>query len=66
MARYDRRLIPWLAGSEGKVNRWYRDPVGIPTIGMGFTMRSKEFRKWWILNGTGRHLSTACNSAAQK
>lgn len=51
--RYDRRLIPWLAGNEGKVNRWYRDPIGEPTIGMGFTMRSREFKRWWAANRKG-------------
>lgn len=51
--RYDRRLIPWLAGNEGKVNRWYRDPIGVPTIGMGFTMRSREFKRWWAANRKG-------------
>jgi GH24 family phage-related lysozyme (muramidase) len=51
--RYDARLIPWLAGNEGKVNRWYRDPIGVPTIGMGFTMRSREFKRWWAENRKG-------------
>lgn len=51
---YDLRLIPWLAGNEGKVNRWYRDPVGVPTIGMGFTMRSHAFKRWWADNRKGQ------------
>ena len=53
MSRYDKRLIPWLAGNEGKVRRWYRDPIGVPTIGMGFTMRSREFKRWWAENRKG-------------
>jgi len=53
VSRYDPRLIPWLAGNEGKVNRWYRDPIGVPTIGMGFTMRSREFKRWWAENKPG-------------
>ena len=32
---------------EGFVGGYYRDPVGIPTIGIGFTWRSMSFRKWW-------------------
>lgn len=32
---------------EGFVDHWYLDPVGIPTIGVGFTWRSAAFRDWW-------------------
>ena len=32
---------------EGFVPEWYLDPVGIPTIGIGFTWRSSSFREWW-------------------
>lgn len=32
---------------EGVVLRWYLDPAGIPTIGIGFTWRSNAFRIWW-------------------
>ena len=38
---------------EGFVARWYLDPVGIPTIGIGFTWRSTSFRKWWKANKPG-------------
>lgn len=38
---------------EGFVARWYLDPVGIPTIGIGFTWRSTAFRKWWAANKSG-------------
>lgn len=38
---------------EGFVARWYLDPVGIPTIGIGFTWRSNSFRQWWKSNKSG-------------
>lgn len=44
----------FIAGHEGFVPRWYLDPVGIPTIGIGFTWRSAAFRKWWSENRPGQ------------
>lgn len=38
---------------EGFVSKWYLDPVGIPTIGIGFTWRSDSFREWWSKNKVG-------------
>lgn len=38
---------------EGFVGKWYLDPVGIPTIGIGFTWRSAAFRVWWAENKPG-------------
>lgn len=38
---------------EGFVGRWYADPVGIMTIGCGFTWRSAAFRQWWAKNKPG-------------
>lgn len=38
---------------EGFVGRWYLDPVGIPTIGIGFTWRSAAFQRWWKANKRG-------------
>ena len=35
---------------EGFVPRWYLDPVGVPTIGIGFTWRSASFKLWWAAN----------------
>lgn len=35
---------------EGFVPNYYLDPVGIPTIGVGFTWRSDSFREWWGRN----------------
>lgn len=32
---------------EGFVDHYYLDPVKIPTIGVGMTMRSAAFKKWW-------------------
>lgn len=39
---------------EGFVNHWYLDPVQIPTIGIGFTWRSKAFRDWWAKHKPGQ------------
>lgn len=44
----------FIAQHEGFVPRWYLDPVGIPTIGHGFTWRSSSFRKWWGENRKGQ------------
>ena len=38
---------------EGFVPRWYKDPIGVLTIGVGFTWRSKSFRTWWKNNKPG-------------
>ncbi|ADZ72418.1 glycoside hydrolase family protein [Polymorphum gilvum] len=40
---------------EGFVSRAYRDPVGVLTIGTGYTNRSKVFRGYWIAT-RGRQL----------
>lgn len=37
----------FIAGHEGFVARAYRDPVGVLTIGFGFTMRSRVFADYW-------------------
>lgn len=38
---------------EGFVGRYYLDPIGVPTIGIGFTWRSDSFRQWWAANKKG-------------
>ena len=40
-------LIPFTSGFEGRVHKAYRDPGGVVTIGIGFTMLSKVFAAWW-------------------
>lgn len=40
----------FLRGHEGFVGNWYADPVGIGTIGVGFTWLSDSFRQWWAAN----------------
>jgi GH24 family phage-related lysozyme (muramidase) len=47
------RGAAFVAAHEGFVPRWYLDPVGIPTIGYGFTERSRAFRQWWKANRPG-------------
>lgn len=44
----------FIRGHEGFVARWYRDPVGVWTIGTGFTWRSAAFREWWAKNKPGQ------------
>ena len=41
------RGLAFLAAHEGFVSRGYLDPVGVVTIGYGFTMRSRVFAAWW-------------------
>jgi lysozyme len=38
---------------EGFRAKWYADPVGIGTIGIGFTWGSTSFREWWSKNKPG-------------
>lgn len=38
---------------EGFVAKYYRDPVGVGTIGIGFTWKSESFRQWWYANKSG-------------
>jgi len=40
----------FIRAHEGFVAKYYLDPVGIPTIGIGFTWRSASFQKWWAAN----------------
>lgn len=40
--------VAFIGGNEGFSSRWYLDPVGVPTIGYGFTWMSKVFREWWM------------------
>lgn len=39
--------VAFIADHEGVVTKAYLDPAGIWTIGIGFTMRSGEFAKYW-------------------
>lgn len=43
----------FVRGHEGFVARYYLDPVGIGTIGIGFTWGSASFRQWWAANKPG-------------
>jgi GH24 family phage-related lysozyme (muramidase) len=46
--------IKFIRLHEGVRNKAYLDPIGIPTIGVGFTMRSASFREWWAANKKGK------------
>jgi GH24 family phage-related lysozyme (muramidase) len=39
--------VAFIAAHEGFVSRTYVDSGGVPTIGIGFTMRSGVFASWW-------------------
>lgn len=45
--RLSKRGAAFIRAHEGFRSRAYRDPVGILTIGIGFTWGSKAFREWW-------------------
>lgn len=47
MNRVSKEGLVFIRKHEGFRLKAYRDPVGIPTIGVGFTMRSESFRQWW-------------------
>lgn len=45
---------------EGFVDHFYRDAVGVGTIGVGFTWASLSFRKWWAENRPGIEFGPGC------
>lgn len=45
---FEKLIVPFIGGHEGKVLHWYLDPTGTPTIGYGFTWASRIFREWWM------------------
>lgn len=45
---------------EGFSASYYLDPIKIPTIGVGFTMRSDAFKKWWAANRDGVPFEPGC------
>lgn len=45
---------------EGFSASYYLDPIKIPTIGVGFTMRSAAFKKWWAANRVGVPFEPGC------
>lgn len=51
--RLSERGAAFVRHHEGFVDRWYLDPVGVPTIGVGFTWLSASFREWWDRNRPG-------------
>jgi GH24 family phage-related lysozyme (muramidase) len=54
------------AKHEGFVSNWYLDPIGVPTIGIGFTMRSASFRKWWVKNKPGVKFARGASMTRQE
>lgn len=47
MGRVSKDGCRFIADHEGRVNKAYRDPIGVVTIGVGFTNRSKAFLSYW-------------------
>lgn len=39
---------------EGFVDHWYKDAIGVGTIGVGFTWRSSSFQNWWNTHRPGQ------------
>lgn len=53
------RGLAFIRRHEGVKQKAYKDPVGVLTIGVGFTWRSESFREWWAANRTGKEFSIA-------
>lgn len=51
---------------EGFVDHWYLDPVGIPTIGVGFTWASASFREWWAENRPGKNFDSSARMTREE
>lgn len=51
---------------EGFVGKWYADPVGIGTIGTGFTWGSAAFREWWSVNKPGKKFGPGATITRQE
>ncbi|UHD44903.1 peptidoglycan-binding protein [Aureimonas altamirensis] len=60
----------FLRHHEGFVPLYYLDPIGVGTIGIGFTWRSTSFREWWakhkpgVKSGPGATMTAADADAA--
>ena len=52
--KLSKRGAAFVGAHEGWRSRYYLDPVGIPTIGYGFTWRSAAFKRWWAENRKGQ------------
>lgn len=52
--RLSKRGAAFLRAHEGFVGKYYKDPVGVGTIGVGFTWASSSFRDWWAKNRPGQ------------
>jgi len=52
--RLSKQGAAFVRAHEGFVSKYYLDPVGVPTIGVGFTWGSSAFRDWWTKNRPGQ------------
>lgn len=52
--RLSKRGAAFIRAHEGFRSNAYLDPVGIKTIGIGFTWGSRAFREWWSKYRTGQ------------
>lgn len=53
MNRLSKNGAAFIRLHEGFRSRWYKDPTGTGTIGIGFTWASSAFREWWRANKPG-------------
>lgn len=54
MQQLSARGAAFVMKHEGFVSHYYKDAIGVGTIGIGFTWRSTSFRKWWEKNRPGQ------------
>lgn len=62
--RISKRGAAFLRAHEGFVARYYLDPVGVGTIGVGFTWASASFREWWAKNRPGQKFGPGASMTA--
>ena len=62
--RLSKRGAAFLRAHEGFVSKYYPDPVGVGTIGVGFTWGSSSFRDWWAKNRPGQKFGPGATMTA--
>ncbi len=62
--RLSKRGAADLRAHEGFVPKYYLDPVGVGTIGAGFTWASSSFRDWWSKNRPGQKFGPGATMTA--
>lgn len=62
--RLSKQGAAFVRAHEGFVPKYYLDPVGIGTIGVGFTWGSASFQKWWGQNRPGQKFGPGATMTA--